>query len=108
MTADTTDRELLEESWQLYDEEFADHVGAIVTPYEYVDTEEQVDWVARIFMFAYGLGTVAGAHAVAPAAVDGTASQERVDDIVDAVVDIHAAESFAVSNERIKRDFLDG
>lgn len=107
MTEHLDDTEVLERTWQMYDDEFADHVGAVVTPYDYVTTEQQVEWAARVFMFGYGLGSVAGAQSVAPdATTDGT-DRERVDAIVDHVVDIHASDAFDVSTQRVKRDFLE-
>ena len=106
MTDHTSDRELLEETWQLYDVEFAEYVGEIVTPDEYLETDEQVDWAARIFMFAYALGSVAGARTADPDAVTGGTDLERVERIVDEVVAIHDSDEFEVSNERVHEDFL--
>ena len=104
MTELRTDRELLEEAWRAYDEKFAEYVGEVVTPYDYVDTEEQVVWSVRTFMFAYGLGVVAGAEAVASG--ERETDLERVETIVDEVVEIHASDAFDVSSERIVEDFL--
>ena len=106
MTAPTTDRDHLEEAFRVYDEAFAAHVGEIVTPYEYLDHETQVDWAARIFMFAYGLGAVAHAQAT-DTRENGETDLERVEGIVDDVVDIHASDAFEVSTERVRQDFLE-
>lgn len=106
MSDPPSDAELLADTWQLYDAEFADHVGAVVTPYDFVETEDQVEWAARVFMFGYALGSIAGAHAVVPGAVDGEADEERVDAIVEAVVEIADSEEFAVSGPRVREDFL--
>jgi hypothetical protein len=101
-----TDRDLLEETWRKYDDEFAESVGDVITPYEYLDTEAQVNWAARIFMFAYGLGCVAGAQAAGSDAIDRVTDLERVEAIVDDIVDIHQSEEFEVSNARITEDLL--
>jgi hypothetical protein len=107
MTPPTTDRELLEAAWQTYDDEFAEHVGHVVTPDDYLDTDEQVDWAARVFMFAYALGSIAGANATDPDPIDAETDRERVETIVDHVVDIHESDAFAASNARVKADFLE-
>lgn len=103
MTTAETDRELLEEAFRAYDEAFAAHVGEIVTPEEYLDDEEQLAWLARVFVFAYGLGSVAGARFVAEGA-DAEADAERVERIVDDVVSIHESDAFAASAERVAAD----
>lgn len=107
MSDTPTDRDVLEAAWRYYDEAFADHVGDVVTPDEYVDTAEQVEWAARIFMFGYGLGAVAGARTVSPDQAAETPEGERVERIVEDVVDIHASDEFAMSNAGIVSDFLE-
>jgi hypothetical protein len=107
MSKPDTDREILEGAWRKYDDVFAEYVGEVVTPYDYLDTEEQVNWAARIFMFAYGLGSIAGAQTAGPDAIDEETDLERVEAIVDDVVDIHASDEFEMSNSRIREDFLD-
>jgi hypothetical protein len=107
MSDPDTDRELLEATWRAYDNEFAEYVGTVVTPYEYLDTEAQVNWAARIFMFAYALGSLAGAQAVEPDGFDGETDLERVETVVDHVIDVHASEEFAASSGRIREDFLE-
>ncbi len=102
-----TDRDLLQRTWRTYDEQFAAHVGDIVTPYDYVDTEAEVNWAARVFMFAYALGSVAGANAVAPEAVDPETDAERVANLVDHVIDVQRSEKFAVTSGRIREDMVD-
>jgi hypothetical protein len=102
-----TDRELLEAAWRSYAGAFGDHVGDVVTPYEYVDTEEQASWAARVFMFGYGLGSLAGAGAAAPDRFDQETDAERVDALVDAVVDISGSDEFEASTERVLADFLE-
>lgn len=106
MTDPDSDREILEETWRIYEEEFAEHVGDVVTPYDFVDTDEQVAWAARIFMFGYGLGSVAGAHAAAPGAVEGEADAERVSEVVRTVVEIAESPEFEASAEKVSEDFL--
>lgn len=102
-----SDRDLLRRTWRTYDEQFAAHVGDIVTPYDYVDTEEEVNWAARVFMFAYALGSVAGANAVAPEAVDAATDEERVANLVDHVIDVQRSDDFAVTSARIRQDMVD-
>lgn len=105
MTRPDSDRNLLEATWQLYDEQFSDHVGDVVTPEDHVDTEDHVDWGAQVFMFGYALGSVAGAHATARDSVDRDTDEERVTDIVDTVVEIAGSNEFAVSSDSVKADF---
>lgn len=100
MSGTTTDRERLHEAFRVYEQAFAQHVGDVLTPYGYLDEERQVDWAARVFMFAYGLGAVA--------ATDTETDRERVERLVDDVVGIHESDALDVSTERVKRDFLDG
>ena len=107
MTGFTDDRELLERAFGTYDQHFAAHVGEIVTPYEYLDTTEQVEWVGRIFMFAYGLGSVAGARTARPEETHQDIDRHRVESIVAEIVAIHESEGFAVTNDRIVSDFLE-
>jgi hypothetical protein len=106
MTEQLTDRTVLEGAWQRYDAEFAEHVGEIVTPYEFIETDEQLHWVARIFMFAYGLGSVAGAQTAVPEEIPEEVDQNRVENIVDDVVDIHQSDEFTASAAGIGEDFL--
>jgi len=37
-----SDRDLLEGAWGVYDEGFAEHVGEVVTPREFLDTDDDV------------------------------------------------------------------
>lgn len=104
MATSMTDRELLEAAWRLYADRFADHVGDVVTPEEHAADEDQVGWVAQVFMFAYGLGAIAGGHAAAPDAVGGAVDRERVEDVVDVVTDIHGSEAFEASAARVEAD----
>jgi hypothetical protein len=103
-----TDTDVLDEAFRVYDEEFAEYVGEVVTPYEYVNTQRQVDWAARTFMFAFGLGAVAGANAATPEERAEEVTLDRVEQIVDDIVDIHADDDRAVSTSRVRTDFLDG
>ncbi len=106
MTQEQHDRQLLETTWQTYNEEFADLVGAIVTPFDYVETREQVDWAARIFMFGYSLGALAGAGADTRTVSAAGTDKERVEGVVDTVVKLAESDAHPVSTERIRRDFL--
>lgn len=101
-----TDRELLEATFRTYNEEFAPHVGEIVTPREYVETTDQIDWLARIFMFAYALGSIAGVEASTGSGHGREPDLERVESIVDTVVSIHESDDHEIHAERIRRDFL--
>lgn len=107
VTETDTDRQLLEETWRQYDD-FAELVGDIVSPYEYLSTEEQVDLTAQIFMFAYALGSVAGAQTAAPDDFTAETDLDRVEAIVDHVINVHDSEEFAVSSSRVEEDFLEG
>lgn len=105
MTELETDRELLEATWEAYTEEFADHVGDIVTPDEAVENEEHVDWGAQVFMFGYALGSIAGAQVSAPNLQGRETDAARVGNIVDEVIDIAESNEIPVSSARIKEDF---
>lgn len=105
MTRPDPDRDILEATWQHYDEEFSEHVGDVITPEDHVDTEAHVDWGAQVFMFGYALGSVAGAHETAPDSLDRDMDEERVTDIVDTVVEIAGSDEFAVSSDSVKADF---
>lgn len=105
MTRPETDAELLAAAWRLYAAEFTDYVGEIVDPAENVDTEAQANWATQVFMFGYALGSVAGAHAVAPDTISRDTDLDRVDEIVETVTDISASDEFDASKERIRDDF---
>lgn len=111
MTAFTSDRERLEAAFRYYDEAFADHVGAIVTPSEYLDDDVQTAWLARVFMFAYGLGVLAGARtggASDESVPERDSERERVEGVVETVVDIHESDEFDASVDRVADDLRDG
>lgn len=100
-----TETELLEATWRMYTEEFSDHVGEIVTPSEFAETEEQIEWAAQVFMFGYGLGSIAGAQTAGSATVDRETDLTRINHIVDTVTDIAASDDFAVSTKNVMDDF---
>lgn len=107
MSQPKTDQELLESTWRLYADEFAGHVGEVVSPYEHVETECHVDWGAQVFMFGYALGSIAGAHAIAPESIDKESDSARVSRIVDTVIEIAERDNVPVSSSTIKEDFLE-
>lgn len=104
MTDHVTDRELLERSWELYDEAFADHVGEILAPQEHLDSEAAMDWATQAFMFAYALGSIAGGSVNAPDDVPAETDLARVEQIVDEVITIAESDEFEVSSTRVAED----
>lgn len=106
MTRSKTDRELLESTWQLYTDEFADQVSEVVNPEDHVNSERQIDWGAQVFMFGYALGSIAGAHVAAPDSFNHETNSERVSNIVDTVIMIGEEDGINVSSTTIKDDFL--
>lgn len=105
VTEPQTDRELLEATWEAYTEEFADHVGDVVSPYEHVETEDQVDWGVQVFMFGYALGSIAGADVATSTTLGAEIDADRVQNIVATVIEIAEADDVPVSSTSVKRDF---
>jgi hypothetical protein len=105
MTHPETDTELLVATLQMYTEEFTGHVGEVVTPDEFAETEEQVEWAAQVFMFGYALGSVAGAHTAGSDTIDRETDLLRVTNIVDTVTDIAASDEVPISSRSVMEDF---
>jgi hypothetical protein len=89
----------------VYDAEFAEHVGEIITPYDHVDTEQQVEWGVQVFMFGYALGVLAQMR-YCPETPTRELDQRRIDNAVSEVVRIAGSDAFGVSTERILEDFI--
>jgi lipid-binding SYLF domain-containing protein len=100
-----TDTELLEATWRMYTSEFADTVGAVVTPDEQAETDAHLEWTAQVFMFGYALGSIAGASVTGSAPIDRETDQSRVDAIVETVTDITAGDDVGVSTSTVVNDF---
>lgn len=105
MTTPQSQPDLLRQAFEIYDEEFAEYVGEIATPDEYELTADQEVEVARIFMFGYALGTLAGAHTEAPATLELETDLERVEGVVEDVVSLNSGNEIEVSATRVAADF---